>query len=186
MPKSPDKRNKRRKEIVEFLKKNIYVTDEYLAKYFNVSINTIRLDRQDLKIKELKERIKDVAKSSSKLLTSLSEDEVVGNLIELVPGKEATAILKTTEDMSFSANNIIRGHYIYALTESLAIAVIPANVALVGVANIKYKKKVTVGEILTAKAEVKKSRITNYVVWIKIYNEKKEEVFQGKFILKTL
>ena len=186
MPKSPDKRNKRRQEIVKYLKTNIYSTDEELAKHFNVSVNTIRLDRQELKIKELKERIKDIAKNSCKLLTSLSEDEIVGELIDLTPGVKATAIFKTTEDMSFKANNIVRGHYIYALTESLAIAVIPADCALVGVANIKYKKKVTAGECIYAKAEVKKTRTTNFVVWIKIYNENKEEVFQGKFILKTI
>lgn len=186
MPKSPDKRNKRREEIIKYLRTNIYSTDEQLAKHFNVSINTIRLDRQELKIKEVKERIKEVAKKSCQFLTSLSEDEVVGDLVNLTPGVEATAIFKTTEDMSFKANNIVRGHYIYALTESLAIAVIPADCALVGVANIKYKKKVIAGEGLLAKAEVKKARTTNFVVWIKIYNEKKEEVFQGKFILKKL
>ena len=57
--------------------------------------------------------------------------------------------------MAFERTKIIRGHYIYSLAESLAIAVIDADVALVGVANIKHKTPVYSGNKLLAKAEVK-------------------------------
>jgi acyl-CoA thioesterase FadM len=67
----------------------------------------------------------------------------------------------------------------------LAIGVIDAQVALVGVANIKYKIPVYAGSKLVAKAEVKKVRGANHIVWVKIY-EKQVEIFRGKFILVSL
>ena len=54
-------------------------------------------------------------------------------------GVSGISILETTEDMVFERTQIVRGHYIFAQAESLAIAVIDAKVALTGVANIKYK-----------------------------------------------
>ena len=47
-------------------------------------------------------------------------------------------MLETTDEMVFRENEIVRGHYIYSMAESLAMSVIDASVALVGVANIKY------------------------------------------------
>jgi len=87
--------------------------------------------------------------------------------------------------MVFEKTRIVQGHYIYSLAESLAIAVIDAQVALVGVANIKYKVPVYAGSKLVAKAEVKKSKDNKFIVWVKI-TEKNVEVFRGKFILVSL
>jgi acyl-coenzyme A thioesterase PaaI-like protein len=87
--------------------------------------------------------------------------------------------------MAFERTKIIRGHYIYSLAESLAIAVIDADVALVGVANIKYKTPVYSGSKLLAKAEVKKVKDNKFIVWVNILH-KQVEVFRGKFILVSL
>ena len=65
------------------------------------------------------------------------------------------------------------------------IAVIDAQVALVGVANIKYKTPVYAGSKLVAKAEVKKAKDNKYIVWVKI-SAKQVENFRGKFILVSL
>ena len=72
-----------------------------------------------------------------------------------------------------------------SLAESLAIAVIDAEVALVGVANIKYKIPVYAGSKLMAKATVKRARNRSYIVWVFIYHKRKE-VFRGKFILVSI
>lgn len=186
MARNDEERVERRKKILEYLSGNPFATDEKLAEVFRVSINTIRLDRNDLKIKEHRERIKEIAKNSSKNLTSLNESELIGKLIKLKPGEIAISCLETKEYMTFDGSNIVRGHYIYSLTEEIAIAVIPTKVALVGVANIKYKKKVHAGEAIYATAEVKDIRLDSYIVWVKIHNENKEEVFAGKFILKSI
>ena len=61
----------------------------------------------------------------------------------------------------FSKNQIAKGHYIFAQASSLAVAVINAPMALTGVANIKHKVPVKLGEMLVAKAEIIRQR-SNY------------------------
>lgn len=178
--------NKPKKErqtiLLEKLKANPFLTDEELAELFRVSVPTIRLDRMELGIPELRERIKSVASDNHDKVKSLSSNEIIGELLELNLNSNALSILETNSSMVFEKSQIVRGQYIYSLAESLAIAVIDADVALVGVANIKYKTPVQSGSRLFAKAEVKQIRGDSYIVWVKI-TEKQIEVFRGKFIL---
>ncbi|NLC67349.1 MAG: fatty acid biosynthesis transcriptional regulator, partial [Clostridiaceae bacterium] len=116
---------------------------------------------------------------------ALGSKEIVGELIELNLGQNGISILETNESMVFEKTKIVRGHFIYSLAESLAIAVIDAEVALVGVANIKYKIPVYAGNKLIARAEVRQVKGNNYIVWVRI-KHKESEVFRGKFILVSL
>ena len=84
--------------------------------------------------------------------------------------------------MAFEKTKIIRGHFIYSLAESLAIAVIDAQVALVGVANIKYKTPVYAGGKLIARQRSEELRRIILLFGLRIC-EKQTEVFRGKFIL---
>jgi len=177
---------KERQQILsDKLKQDPFLTDDELAELFSVSVPTVRLDRLELGIPELRERIKNVAEKNYGKVKSLQSREIVGELIDINLGKYGVSILETDETMVFEKSKIVRGHFIYSLAESLAIAVIDAQVALVGVANIKYKTPAYSGSKLVAKAEVKKVRGTNYIVWVKIY-EKQVEMFRGKFILVSL
>ncbi len=177
---------KERQQILsDKLKQDPFLTDDELSELFSVSVPTIRLDRLEMGIPELRERIKNVAETSYGKVKSLQSKEIVGELIDIHLGKYGVSILETDETMVFEKSKIVRGHFIYSLAESLAIAVIDAQVALVGVANIKYKTPAYSGSKLVAKADVKKVRGTNYIVWVKIY-EKQVEMFRGKFILVSL
>lgn len=177
---------KERQQILsDRIKRDPFLTDEELSELFAVSVPTIRLDRLEMGIPELRERIKSVAENNYSKVKSLQSKEIVGELIDINLGRNAVSILETDESMAFEKTKIVRGHFIYSLAESLAIAVIDAQVALVGVANIKYKIPVYSGCKLVAKAEVKQVRGTNYIVWVKIY-EKQVEMFRGKFILVSL
>ncbi len=177
---------KERQQILsDKLKQDPFLTDDELSDLFSVSVPTIRLDRLELGIPELRERIKTVAETNYGKVKSLQSKEIVGELIDIHLGRYAVSMLETDETMVFEKSKIVRGHFIYSLAESLAIAVIDAQVALVGVANIKYKTPAYSGCKLIAKAEVKKFRGTNFIVWVKIY-EKQVEMFRGKFILVSL
>lgn len=177
---------KERQQILsDKLKQDPFLTDDELSELFSVSVPTIRLDRLEMGIPELRERIKNVAETNYGKVKSLQSKEIVGELIDINLGKYGVSILETDETMVFEKTKIVRGHFIYSLAESLAIAVIDAQVALVGVANIKYKTPAYSGSKLVAKAEVKKVRGTNFIVWVKIY-EKQVEMFRGKFILVSL
>ncbi len=178
-------KKERQQILLEKIKNDPFLTDEELSEIFNVSVPTIRLDRLELGIPELRERIKNVAENNYSKVKSLAGGEIVGELIDITLGKYGVSILETDESMAFEKTKIIRGHYIYSLAESLAIAVIDAHVALVGVANIKYKIPVYSGCKLVAKAEVKQVRGSKYIVWVRIF-EKQTEMFRGKFILVSL
>ncbi len=186
MSRTDEARKVRNKLIIEYLEKNPFTNDQKLAEYFNVSVNTIRLDRARLGIKELRERIKERASENVKKIVSLSKEEIIGSIIEFIPGQKAVSVMETKEYMSFENTDVIKGYHIYSMAESLAISIIPSKVALVGIANIKYISKIIKGDIVYACAEVKKRRDTNYIVWVKIYNKDEEIKFKGKFLLKGI
>lgn len=178
-------KKERQNVLIEKLKADPFLTDEELAELFSVSVPTIRLDRLELGIPELRERIKNVASQSYSKVKSLHSKEIVGELLDINLNTSGISILETDESMAFEKTKIVRGHFIYSLAESLAIAVIDSDVALVGVANIKYKIPVYAGSKLIARAEVRQIKEHKYIVWVKIL-EKQNEVFRGKFILVSL
>lgn len=182
MSKKGMSKKERQKSLLEMLDNVPFVTDEELSESFAVSIQTIRLDRLELGIPELRERIKNVAENNYPKVKSLHGQEIVGELIDLELGKSGMSILETDSSFAFEKTDVVKGHHIFAQAESLAIAVIDANVALIGVANIKYKNPVFAGDKLIAKAEVTRTRGNKYFVWVFI-KVKQVEVFRGKFLL---
>ncbi len=175
-------KKERQKALLDKISADPFLTDEELAEFYNVSIQTIRLDRLELGIRELRERIKNVAEENYLKVKSIAGKEIVGELIDLKLGESGISILETDHMMAFEKTDVVRGSHIFSQAESLAIAVIDANVALIGVANIKYKSPVFAGDKLIAKAEVVRVRGNKYFVWVFI-NNKGLEVFRGKFIL---
>ncbi|HZK37906.1 MAG TPA: transcription factor FapR [Clostridia bacterium] len=180
----PVKLNKatRQKKLLTLLREDPFMTDEDLSEHFNVSIQTIRLDRLELAIPELRQRIKNVAKKNYEKVRSIVGAEIVGELVDLDLGVSGISILETTPEMAFSKTSVVRGHHIFSQAESLAMAVIDAEVALTGVSNIKYLSPVSAGDKLVAKAEVMRVRGNNHFVHVKIYVNQ-VQVFRGKFIL---
>lgn len=186
MSRNPHAKKDRQAKLLAKLKEDPFMTDEEIAEFFTVSIPTVRLDRLELGIPELRQRIKDVAAQTRGKVRSLHAEEIIGELIELNLGESGISVLDTANDMVFEQSKIVRGHYIYSMAESLAIAVIDADAALVGVANIKYKLPVSAGSRLVAKATVRESdEKDRFIVWVLIYH-KHVEVFRGKFILTAI
>ncbi len=133
-----------------------FITDEALAQLFQVSIQTIRLDRMELGIPELRARIKSVATSNwNETVKALPIDEVIGEIIDLELDQRAISILDITEEHVFSRNKIARGHHLFAQANSLAVAVINDELALTTNADIKFTRQVIQGERVIAKATIK-------------------------------
>jgi acyl-coenzyme A thioesterase PaaI-like protein len=175
----------RQETLKEKIESNPFLTDGELALLLNVSIQTLRLDRLELGIPELRERTKQMAESAQDKLKSIPSSEIVGELIDLELDKQGISILQITPDMVFEKTQIARGHYVFSQANSLALAVIDAPTALTGVANVKYKIPIHVGEKLIAKAEVIRKRGNKSFIWVKTRNEK-QEVFRAKFIMVSL
>ncbi len=164
---------------------NPFMTDEELAQEFNVSVQTIRLDRMALGIPELRQRTRAMAERAHGVVRSLGTREIVGEIVDIDLNSRGVSILETTEDMALEKTGIIRGHHIFAQADSLAIAIIDSDVVITGLANSKFKRPVRVGERLVAKAEVvRKIRGADYVVQV-VTRSGEEQVFRAKFVVST-
>lgn len=180
-------KKQRQQQLMEKLEENPFLTDEELAQIFCVSVPTIRFDRAQLGVKEYRERIKNVAQAASThtQMGELMINNPMGELLDLNLFKDGLSVFVPDDSMTFDDSNIVRGCFIYSFAEMLATTVIDANVALVDVANIKYKLPVTAGSKLVAKSEVVRRRNNEYIVWVKI-KANMTEVFRSKFILSVV
>lgn len=176
------KKRDRQQMLKDKIRENPFLSDEELAKTFDVSIQTIRLDRLALGIPELRERTKSVAERTYGIVRSMGSKEIVGELIDITLGERGLSILETTEEMVFERSRVVRGHYIFAQADSLAIALIDAPVVLTGLANVKFKRPVAVGEKLVAKGEVIRRKGNQHVVLVET-RVGTDKVFRGKFVV---
>ena len=143
-------KRERQKALMALLDENPVLTDEELAQRFGVSVQTIRLDRLELGIPELRERLKDVARRQLDPIRSLRQDEVIGEIVDLELDRYAISILDIGDGHVFARTGIARGHHIFAQANSLAVAVTDAEVALTASARIRFVRPVYRGERLVA------------------------------------
>ncbi|MCB8813968.1 transcription factor FapR [Desulfosporosinus shakirovi] len=175
-------KEERRKLLGEALLKNPFSTDEELSEQFKVSVSTIRLDRGELGIPELRERTRAVAQEAYSTLKSLDDRELIGELLELVIGERACSKLTIDESMVLTKARVARGHYLFAQANSLAIALVDAKVALTGSVELKFIRPVQLGEVVIAKGIVLKRKQNKY--WVQILvSVGSEEVLKGNWIL---
>lgn len=175
----------RHEQLKMSLERAPFATDEELANQFSVSIQTIRLDRMELGIPELRERTRQVAELVHAKPVAIASQDVIGDILDLELGKSAISSLLVTPDMVFEKSHIARGHHVFAQANSLALAVMDTPAAVTGVANVKFKAPVKEGERLIAKAEVVRTRGNKNFIWIKTRSGS-QEVFRAKFIMVSL
>lgn len=179
------RRNKRERQalLTETIKENPFITDEELAEKFSVSVQTIRLDRLELSIPELRERIKHVAERSFEdEVRSLPIDEVIGEIIDMDLDNSAISILDIRKEHVFKRNQIARGHHLFAQANSLAVAVINDELALTAKANIRFTRSVKENERVVAKAKVLKIDKDNGRTLVEVSSFVNSElVFKGDF-----
>ncbi len=175
-------KQRRQEQLRGLLRDNPFVTDEELADSLAVSIQTIRLDRLNLGIPELRERVRQVAEGATAQLKSLSGAELVGELLDVELGHQAISLLEITAEMVFEKTRLARGHHLFAQANSLAVAVIDASVALTGTAQVRFKRPVRLGERVVAKALVTGIKGTRFNVSVHS-SVNSEEVFRGEFVI---
>ncbi len=186
MAKTNKARIERSEKILEYLCENPLATDEVLANRFNVSVNTIRLDRARLGIKEFKERLKDKANNAMKMVTSMPQMEFICNMVNFNKNESVVSRIETDKSMAFENTDIVKGQYVYSFAETVAMSLLPITEAIIEVANIKYVEKIVAGAVLFAKAELKRKTDAGYLVWVRIVDEKENLKFKAKFMLKGI
>lgn len=173
-------KKQRQEKLKNKIEENPFITDEDLADFFSVSVQTIRLDRLSLSIPELRERIKHVAREHLDDIKALPEEEVIGEIIDLQLDKEAISLLDIGKEHVFSRTGITRGHYLFAQANSLAVAIIDEEMALTAKASVLFHRRVKEGERVIAKAEVKGTKDGKTIVHV-VSTVKEEMVFYGEF-----
>ena len=164
----------RQENLSKMLERNPFLTDEQLAKALEVSIQTIRLDRLRMNIPEVRERTRQMAENAQTKLKAIDKKDIVGDLIDLDFNKIGISMLKITPEMVLEKTGVARGYYMFAMANTLALAVVDADAALTGVGNVKYKVPVYAGATLVAKAEVIRREHDKYVIWVKVRNNTKK------------
>ena len=177
-----NRKEKRRTALQEMLADNPFLTDGQLAKQFAVSISTIRLDRAKLGIPEVRIRTLALAHGAYDTLISLGELELIGELKELVIGKYARSELQIEDNMVLNKAQVARGHHLFAQANSLAIALVDAEVALTGSVQMKFIRPVRLGEKVWAEGFVIRRHDKKYFIDI-VARVLEETVFKGKWIV---
>ena len=143
-------KQKRHKKLLGLLDADPLMSDRELAAALNVSVGTIRLDRGVLNVPELRERARQMAENASSRLTSMKQEEVLGEIVELEPNRLALSVLPTNRAYAFRHTDLIADNYIYAQAASLAIAVVKEELVIVCSARAQFKCPARVGDRLTA------------------------------------
>lgn len=178
-------KKERQSLLLEKIKEDPFLTDEILSAKFKVSIQTIRLDRLELGIPEVRQRTKKLAQKAYSQVRSLKSREIIGELVDLNLGEDGISLLEAVEEMALSNTGVIRGHFIFAQANSLAVSLIDSRIVLTGSANVRYHRRVKVGERLIAKAKVREKKKNRYLVDVETRIED-EKVFSGEFIVFSL
>ncbi|NLY30324.1 MAG: transcription factor FapR [Firmicutes bacterium] len=173
-------KKKRQEKLMELVNQQPFLTDEELAEQFGVSVQTIRLDRLELSIPEMRERTKALAEAAYGQLRAMSGQELVGQLLDVELGKGGSSLLKTTEEMGFSKTKVIRGHHIFAQANSLAVALVDSPVVFTATAEIHFLHPVYSGESIFCQAEVVSVNGNRTLVEVKS-KVSGREVFAGRF-----
>lgn len=175
-------KEQRHTQLEKIINENPFITDDELAKNFCVSIQTIRLDRMEMGIPELRKRTKNVAKQVFNKVRSVSGHEFVGELIELELSNFATSMLEVVPEMVSENTKVCRGDYLFSQANTLAVALIDADVVLTGSARLRFRRPVYLNEKIVAHAFLARKKINKYLVKV-VAKVGTEEVFVGKFVL---
>ena len=174
------KKDERRIAIRNAIEANPFITDNELCEKFDVSIQTIRLDRTHLNIPELRKRIKLVAEQNYGQIKSIEANEIIGDLIQVEPDVKAQSLIEITEDYVFAKTQIARGHILFAQSNSLCVALIHNPTVLTQESQVEFVEKVKLNDTVRAEAQVINKTSKHYVIEVNSF-VKDKLVFKGKF-----
>jgi acyl-coenzyme A thioesterase PaaI-like protein len=175
-------KRERQQQLLLAIDANPFMTDEELMRTFQVSIQTVRLDRLELGIPELRERMKHLAEKTHDQVRSLPIDEIIGEVIDLQLNHSGISIFEIRDEHVFSRTKIARGHHIFSQANSLAVAVINDPIALTASADIRFIRSVKLSEKCIAKAYVRS--LSKGKAKVEVFTYVGEEVvFKGNFVI---
>lgn len=175
----------RQKQMQAELEKNPFLSDDQLATILSVSIHTVRADRRKNGIPEVRKRNPDSASGLFARARTLSQQEIVGDLLEINIDRDGLSLLDTTQEMGLKKSGMIRGHVLFAQANTLANAIVDAEVAITGESKVRFISPVYAGERLLAKARVIGVQRHRKQVQI-LMKTREKNVFEGVFTIYCL
>ena len=175
----------RHEKLLALIEQNPLCSDEDLARLLRVSLSTIRLDRAQMGVPELRTRTRQMAERAFGRLRSLKQEEFVGELLGLEPNVWALSMLQTTKEMAFRHTDQVWDQYIYAQASTLAIAVVAADLVVVDSFRGRYSAPAAVGDRLVARAKVGTHEGDKYIVSVHT-KAGEREIYVGRFIVRAL
>lgn len=175
-------RKERRVSLQLLLREDPFLTDWQLAHELGVSVATIRLDRMALDIPELRERARNIASNTYSEVRSLQGEEVIGEMVDVNLGQHGTSVLMITDQMVFARNQIVRGHFLFAQGNSLAVALVDSELVLTRTAQVRYYQPVKLNDRVVAKADITSIQGDRYAVSVTSHVHD-EIVFRGEFVV---
>jgi len=174
-------KSQRHKKLLEALQANPFMNDEELAHYLGVSIQTIRLDRMELDVAELRERMKSIASNMLNNEQFIQGYRLIGELLETNPGKHTYSLLIIGQEMGVPKTGVARPYFLVAQAHSAALQIFehPDEVSITS-ANVKFLRPVRVGEKLLASAELIDSRGEQHKIKV-VTRVGQEKVFRATF-----
>ncbi|MCM3756681.1 transcription factor FapR [Sporosarcina aquimarina] len=171
----------RQHQLAQLLDDTPFLTDEEIAQHFSVSVQTIRLDRLECGIPELRERMRTAATETiADKVKALQQEEVIGEIIDIELDSKALSILDITPFHVFQKSGIARGHHLFGQANSLAVAVLDDELALTAKSVLHFVKPVKAGDRVIARAIVREKRDKRTVVDV-TSTVGDEKVFSGEF-----
>ena len=82
-----------------------------------------------------------MAETAQTKLKAIDKKDIVGDLIDLELNRIGISMLKITPEMVLEKTGVARGYYMFAMANTLALAVVDADAALTGwvMLSIKYR-----------------------------------------------
>jgi len=171
----------RHQKLLEQLQQNPFLTDEELARSLGVSIHTIRLDRMELDIAELRERLKSLLANFLESEQFIQGYRLLGEILEVEPGQRVLSLLVITAEMVVPRTQVVRPYYLVAQAHAAALRLFPRDEEVFTAdANVKFLRPVKVGERLVADARVAGVRGDRYCIKVTTRSQQ-EQVFRATF-----
>jgi uncharacterized protein (TIGR00369 family) len=116
---------------------------------------------------------------------NLTSKNLVGEPIKIEEGY-AKVKLKTSEEMIVDKYKLVHGGFTFGLADYAAMLAINEPTVVLGKAEVKFTKPVKLGDEITAKAKVREDLGKKKVVFVEVFNQEDEKVFEGTFYCYVL
>jgi len=166
--------------LSRYLENNPLLTDEELAGRLGVSVQTVRLDRGELSIPELRERLKQLVAAARQA----APDPVPSYPLPESGAGYAPVHTVITPAM-VTGQGLNCSDYLFVLANRLALNLVNAGISTTRAAKGSFKRPLKAGEKTMTRAVVTEQKGFKYVVRVTSL-VRDEVVFEGKFLVFAL